>query len=168
MPDSLKTRIERALKKLNIRYQDVSDPEDATVSAAYFADMATERGARMPVVVSVSRAKNDVWVQGGIDPVDIADLADATIVSAIDAVDTELQQAPASLFSQHKLPRFRARGFSARVSWSPKQRRVVSTVIMPLEEFSSATLQSSIDLAAHLAARANARVLAASTRESSP
>ncbi len=161
MPDSLKVRVGKALTKLGIPYQDVSDPQDAAVSAAYFIETFAERGEQMQVVVTLSRAQEDVWVQGGVDPVDIAGQPEEQIVAAIGGFDADLRSAPASLFSQLRLPKFRARGFRAHVSWSPRQRRIVSTVIIPGREFSSGTLGSSIQLAAHLCSSALSQVAGA-------
>ncbi|HEX2924034.1 MAG TPA: hypothetical protein VHS28_08420, partial [Chloroflexota bacterium] len=159
-------RIEKALAKLGISYQDVSDPEDDGVQAAYFAEMIGDRGALATLVVTASRGWKDVWVQGGVVSTGIADLPDAQLNEAIGRVNADLQHAPAGLFSRFKLPSFHSRGFTAGVSWSIPQRQVVGTVVIPSGEFSSAVLDSSIRLAAQLAADALATVATARKKES--
>ena len=159
MPDSLKVRIEKALRKLGIPYQDVSDPEDVAVLAAYFAETASDRGDRIALLVTLSREQDDVWVQGGVDPLGLGDQPDEWLNEAVAGFDDDLQHAPANLFSRFKLPRFRARGFRAGVSWSVAQRRIVATVVIPSREFSSAVLDNSIRLIAHLGTTALTTVL---------
>lgn len=166
MPDSLKVRIEKALTKLGYSYQDVSDPEDVEVLAAYFTETTSDRGDRIALLVTLSREKHDVWVQGGVDPLGLTDHPDEWLNQAIATYDADLQHAPANLFSRFKLPRFRARGFRAGVSWSVAQRRIVATVVIPSAEFSSAVLDNSIRLVAHLGTTALATMLLVRQTES--
>ncbi len=166
MPDSLNVRIGKALTKLGIPYQDVSDPEDVDVSTAYYAEALDGQGPGIPLVVSVSKQKANVWVQAGVSPAGISDGDSESAVAAIADYDASVQRAPGSLFSQFRLPKFRARGFVANVSWSKGRRRVVSTVVIPAREFSSATLDASIHLATYLTTQAITTLAAASQNES--
>ena len=166
MPDSLEVRIELALTRLGFSYQDVSDPEDVAVLAAYFTETMSDRGDSIPLLVTLSREKRDVWVQGGVALLGLADQPDEWLNEAIARLDADLQHAPASLFARFKMPRFRARGFRANVSWSAAQRRIVAGVIIPSREFSSAVLDNSIRLVAHLGPTALEALLLARQKES--
>lgn len=166
MPDSLEVRIEKALTKLGFSYQDVSDSEDAAVLAAYFTEAMSDRGEGIPLLVTLSREKHDVWVQGGVHLLGLADQPDEWLSEAIAGFDADLQHAPASLFARFKMPRFRARGFRANVSWSAAQRRIVAGVIIPSGEFSAAVLDSSIRLVSHLGTTARATIQLAHRTES--
>lgn len=166
MLDSFKARIERALTKLGLHYQDVSDPEDVAVPAAYFAETTSDRGDRIALLVTLSREKYDVWVQGGLDLLGLADQPDDWLNEAVADFDADLQHAPPKLFSRFKLPSFRARGFRAEVTWSVAQRRIVATVVIPSREFSSAVLDNSIRLVVHLGTTALTTMLAVRQKES--
>ena len=143
-------RVERALAKLGIPYQDVSDPEDASVTAAFFTEAPIGPSGVMPVVVTLSKEQSDVWVQGGADLPEADSQTQDRLSAAVDAADSALRRAPASLFSEHKLPRFRQRGFDARLSWSPRRRQIVATIVIPASELSAATIAGAIALAARL------------------